>query len=239
MRRLVGVGVGPGDPEMLTVGALRRIREADHVLAPTIAMDRAGRAEEVVRAAVGEIVVDRIVFDMEAGSAGQALRNIAAEHAAQSVAGKLAEGGTSVFITLGDVSLYSTFYPLQKAVRAILPDIVVEMVPGITAFSYLAAQTTTDLLDNSERLYVVAVLNQDDLTHLRLLLSDAQASLVLYKCGRRFGAVREALAEAGRLDSALVGEQMGTMAERIAPAKEFNSAGLSYFATVILPALRS
>ena len=238
MQRLIGIGVGPGDPEMLTLRALRQIREADYVLGPTIDIDSPGRAEEVVRRLIPDLVVDRIVFEMQGGDAGQALRDAAAIRAAQSVAAKLKQGGTSVFITLGDVSLYSTFFPLQRAVREILPDISVEMIPGITAFSYLAARTTTDLLDKSERLYVIAVLNQADLSHLRSLLGDQQASLVLYKCGRRFGAVRDALVEAGRLDGALVGEQMGTSIERIAPAMEFDSGELSYFATVIVPARR-
>ena len=66
--RLVGVGVGPGEPDLLTVRAVTALRRADRVLAPTTAVDAVGRAEAIARDAVPGIVVERIAFSMAPGA---------------------------------------------------------------------------------------------------------------------------------------------------------------------------
>ena len=235
MARLVGIGVGPGDPGMLTLRALAKLRSAETILAPAISASLAGRAELVVTAADPSLVVERIVFDMAPDAAAAAARERSAAAAAQALVPRMAPQGSSAFVTLGDVSLYSTFYPLAQAVRRLAPDVQIEMVPGISAFSYLAARTAMDLLDKSERLHVVAVLGEGDLSRLEVLLADGDATLVLYKCGRRFGRVRELLRMAGRLGGALVGEQLGTPSEMIVEAGSVAADELGYFATIIVP----
>ena len=147
--RLVGVGVGPGDPELLTIKGLRMLREADEVFVPVADTGEVGRAEATVREYLDEGRIKRLLFalsdDMEARE-----RNWT--NAAQGVSEHLRSGKTCAFATIGDPNVYSTFTYLARAVREIEPDVEVETVPGITALQDLASRSGTVLLEGDERL---------------------------------------------------------------------------------------
>lgn len=236
---MVGIGVGPGDPEMITVKALKELAKVDHIFAPTIDIGQMGRAEEVVRELFPNRHIERIVFQMAPGAHGNNLRIQAASNAALDISKALAPNDSAAFVTLGDPALYSTFYPLAVALKELLSDVEISMIPGIPAFTYLASSAQMDLLDNSERLFIVPVVRDSDFIRLQELLLDKDATVVIYKCAGRFPLVRQALEKTNRLSTAIVGEQLGTKFETIANASAFGNKHLSYFATVISPALRS
>ena len=224
--RLVGVGVGPGDPELLTVRAVRAIRHADRVLAPSSAIDAVGRAESIVRQACPEARVERLVFDM-----GQAASSIDAA-AAEVVAG-LDAGQRLVFVTLGDPNVYSTFSSVAAKVRELRPDATIETVPGIMAFQELASRSGTVVLQNTERLALVTALDGPDV--LDGALNDPTQAVVVYKGGRHLPEMAKRLATAGRLDGAVVGELLGLPGERVLPVADAAEGPAAYLATVIVP----
>src|SRR5205085_4159632 len=133
--RLIGVGVGPGDPELVTLQAARVLATADRVFVPVLDPAETGRAEQTVAAHTPPDRVERVVFALD-----RAERERYWAVAAARVAAWLREtGGTAAFATIGDPNVYSTFGYLARAVRDSLPDLAVETVPGITAMQALAA----------------------------------------------------------------------------------------------------
>jgi precorrin-2/cobalt-factor-2 C20-methyltransferase len=229
MSTLIGVGVGPGDPELVTTRAVRALVEADRVMAPATAVDAVGRAESIVRQACPGVAVERLAFEMTGGEA----RAVALGAAAERVAACLDTGEQVAFVTLGDPNVYSTFPALAGAVRERRPATVVETVPGITAFQALAARAGTVLLAGTERLRLVTAL--DGPGALDLALEDPEAAVVVYKGGRHLPAMAKRLADAGRLEGAVAGELLGLPGERVATAAELAVGPASYLLTLIVP----
>jgi precorrin-2/cobalt-factor-2 C20-methyltransferase len=231
--KLIGVGVGPGDPELLTVRALRQLREADRVVAPAVAVDAVGRAESIVRQALPDVRIDRLAFAMAPGADARAAT---ARAAALAIVGWLDAGETVAFITLGDPNIYSTFSAISAAVALLRPGMPIETVPGIMAFQDLAARVGAVLLDGAESLALVTAL--DGSAAAEKALQDRSQAVVVYKGGRHVPALAAALKRAGRLDGAVLGELLGLPGQRVVPLAEVADQPASYLATVIVPPAR-
>jgi precorrin-2/cobalt-factor-2 C20-methyltransferase len=226
---LVGIGVGPGDPEAVTLQALRALHHADRVVAPSLAPDAVGRAESIVRQVAPEVTVERVVFDM---STAPGDRLASQRAAAAAIAGYLDAGDEVAFVTLGDPNIYSTFASVAGAVTERRPATTIRTVAGIMAFQVLAARTATVLLDGTESLQLVTAL--DGPGHLETALANPDQAVIVYKGGRHLPAILKALANAGRIDDAIVGELLGLPGERVAPARDWPDQPASYLATVIV-----
>jgi precorrin-2/cobalt-factor-2 C20-methyltransferase len=226
MSELIGVGVGPGDPELVTVRAVRVLREADRVLAPSSAVDAVGRAESIVRQACPGLAVERLAFEM--GRAGDSV-----DEAAAVVVAGLDAGQRLAFVTLGDPNVYSTFSSVAARVRELRPGSTIETVPGIMAFQELASRSGTVVLQNTERLALITAL--DGPAALDGALDDPTQAVVVYKGGRHLPEMAKRLAAAGRLDRAVMGELLGLPGERVTAVADAADGPAAYLATVIVP----
>jgi precorrin-2/cobalt-factor-2 C20-methyltransferase len=235
--RLLGVGVGPGDPELVTRQALRVLAESDRVVAPSSAVDAVGRAEAIVRQASPGIRMERLVFDMSGDGAqagqGRATREASHRAAAQALLPWLDDGEQVAFVTLGDPNIYSTFSSLTAAMRCLRPDVEIATVPGIMAFQALAAVAGVVLLDGTESLSLVTALDGPDAVDTAL--EDPTRAVVVYKGGRHVPEIAARLSRAGRLDGAVMGELLGLPGERTGPLGQLATGPASYLATVIVP----
>lgn len=229
--RLVGVGVGPGDPELVTVKAVKELRAADLVLVPTLDVGAAGRAERTVRTHLDHERLQRVPFALNERT-DRARREAAWDAAGAQVVAAFARGARTVaFATIGDPNVYSSFSYLAATVRALAPDVEVSTVPGITAMQQLAAATGVPLVEGEETLTLYPLTAGLDGYAEALRRSDC---VVAYKGGRHLPGVVEVLREQGRLDSAMVGTDLGLPAESLLRAADAG-AELAYLCTVLAP----
>ncbi|GAB1330377.1 precorrin-2 C(20)-methyltransferase [Streptomyces sp. NPDC093260] len=233
--RLVGVGVGPGDPELVTVKGVNALRAAEVVVVPVMDTGERGRAEATVLHYVGVEKVVRVVFALNERS-DRARREAAWDAAGERVAALLRAHGSVAFATIGDPNVYSTFTYLAQTVAELVPGVAVETVPGITAMQDLAARSGAVLTEGTEPLTLVPV------TAGAAVLKDAlngPGTVVAYKFGRQAGEVAEALRDSGRIEDAVWGSALGLPEESIRPAGELGGAALPYLSTLIAPARRT
>ncbi|MBC6458692.1 precorrin-2 C(20)-methyltransferase [Actinomadura sp. HBU206391] len=232
-RRLIGVGLGPGDPELVTVKALRVLREADVVLAPVMALDEQGRAEAV--AGAHGIEVTRVVFALSDRGGVTERRAAAWDDAAGRVAAEFAAGARTVaFVTIGDPNVYSTFTYLAQTVRAGLAEVAVETVPGITAMQDLAARSSTVLAEGAESVVLLPLTGGAETLRQALEVCD---TVVAYKFGGVATDVHEVLKETGRLDDAVYGARLGLPGEEVRAARDIDGP-LPYLSTLLVPGRR-
>ncbi|MFK0278915.1 precorrin-2 C(20)-methyltransferase [Streptomyces sp. NPDC090499] len=232
--RLIGVGVGPGDPELVTVKGVNALRAADVVVVPVMDTGERGRAEATVLHYVGAEKVVRVVFALNERS-DRGRREAAWDAAGAGVAELLRRHGTVAFATIGDPNVYSTFTYLAQTIAELVPDVGVETVPGITAMQDLAARSGAVLTEGTEPLTLVPVTAGAEA--LKDALSGA-GTVVAYKFGRQAGAVVAALRETGRLDDAVWGSALGLADESVRPAAELDGSPLPYLSTLIAPPRR-
>jgi precorrin-2/cobalt-factor-2 C20-methyltransferase len=245
MSLLTGVGVGPGDPELLTLQALRTLREADLILVPVRDdLDEVGHAEAVVRAHLppgdGSARIVRVPFALTDRSGLSERRTRAWEAAAAVVLDAFADGiATVAFATIGDPNVYSTFSYLAATVREARPEVQIRTVPGITAMQALAAASGTVLCEGTEPLVLFpapgGVGAIDELLQHPALTG---ATIVAYKGGRHWPEMREALAAHGRLSSAVVGSHLGRHDQAIHEANAVDGE-IPYLSSVISPSRRT
>ena len=228
--RLIGVGVGPGDPEMVTLQAVRIFRESDVILVPATeaSADGPGRAEQVVLAACPEVAekIQRVPFSMADPRGVTQRRSEAWETSATAALEAYSQGATTVSLaTIGDPSVFSTFSYLAGTVRSQQPDVVVELVPGITAMQALAATSQTPLVEGKEVLALVPMTAGVDTVKA---VAQVASTVVVYKSGRKAGELRDALADR----EAIVGTDIGLPQQTLVALSEVGDK-LPYFATVL------
>ena len=232
--RLWGVGLGPGDPELMTVKAARLIGEAD-----VIAFHSARHGRSIARSVAAPYlregqVEEHLMYplttettDHPGGSQG-AMDDFYAECAAR-LAAHLAAGRDVVVLAEGDPLFYGSYMHMHKRLADRYP---CEVVPGVTSVSAAAAVLGRPLCERDEILTVLPGTLPPDVLAERLANTDAAAVM---KLGRTFANVREAFELAGRLDEAWYVERATTSAERTAPLAEVDPSSVPYFSLALLP----
>jgi precorrin-2/cobalt-factor-2 C20-methyltransferase len=192
MAKIYAVGVGPGDPELLTRKAERILREVPVICAPTANPADSSYALSIVEQFLDrnrqEVIVQ--VFPMRKDQSG--LEEFWEEAAAE-VAERVRQGSDVAFITIGDPFLYSTFLYIYRIFRERYPDIPVEVVPGISSVSAAAIAAGMPLGLASERIAIIPAAFEED---LRRTLGEFD-TVVLMKVSRVYDGIYALLQELG------------------------------------------
>jgi precorrin-2/cobalt-factor-2 C20-methyltransferase len=207
---LFGIGVGPGDPDLITVKAAKILAGCEYVLAPQPSKGAESLALRIAAPHLSPTAsIQTLVFPMTRD------RKALAKHwkeAAAKVAGELHQGRDACFLTLGDPLLYSTYIYLLSALEELDPQLRTTTIPGITAFSAVAALTQFPVGEAKEPVTIVPT--DDDLKTLIRAL-EHPGTVVVMKIGKRLPAILELLAQRKLLPHGVLVSRAGQPAERI------------------------
>ncbi|MCD8146537.1 MAG: precorrin-2 C(20)-methyltransferase [Clostridiales bacterium] len=220
---LYGIGVGPGDPELLTVKAVRLLQAADVIAAPN-----SGGESRTALNIVKEYIEDKpVLLCPTPMTRDRETLNRAWEDNAQQICALLGQGKQIAFVTLGDPTVYSTYFYLHR--RVLARGYRAEIVPGVPSFCAVAAKLGVPLCEGDERLLVVPASHGDLADSL-----DADANKVLMKAGRQLGTLKETLRQRGELEDASLVVNCGLPGEQVWPSFAQAEGDAGYFSLVLL-----
>ncbi len=229
-----GVGLGPGDPELITRKAQRVLQSVDWILHPA----SAGNGQSFSKKILAEL-----------GIAGEKLQEVslcmgrdrtqalqAYRKAADGIAAKVSQGQSVAFVTEGDPFFYSTFIYVYEALRAHHAQIPVEIVPGISSVFQAASAAGLPTARQDERVAILPSLASEE--ELQRMHEDFD-TLFLLKLPRSFPIAYKYLQSKGFLDQAVYLEKIGTSEERIErDLRKVDSKNLPYFAMLMIQKMR-
>lgn len=221
--KLIGIGVGPGDPELLTVKALNQIKNCDMIVVPGVEV-RESVAYKIVKGVYHEIdIKPSFAVDMPMIKDEEQLK-ISHEEAVDKIEVYLKKGKTVVFLTLGDPTVYSTYIYIHEKVKE--RGYLTEIISGIPSFCAVAARLNIGLVEKAEELHVIPASYQ---------IKDALAmpgTKVLMKAGRKIKEIKKLLLEKN-IDAMMI-ENCGMEGEKIYSSVKEIPQACSYFSLIII-----
>lgn len=230
---LYGVGIGPGDPELMTIKA-HRIIQACPVIAHFAARKRHGNAWSIIE---GVVTDQQTVLRLEYPVTTEAIepadyeRQIAAfyDRSAQEVAAHLEEGRDVAVVCEGDPFFYGSYMYIHQRLA---DRFTTTVIPGVTSFSAASAAAGVPLVSMNETLTVLPGVMHP--ARLREALSGLDAAVVM-KVGRHLADVRDAAASVGLVEQAVYVERASCVTERVVPLAETEDVDAPYFSLVLIP----
>ncbi|WP_409969952.1 precorrin-2 C(20)-methyltransferase [Bengtsoniella intestinalis] len=201
---LYGIGVGPGDPELLTTKAVRLLQEADIIAVP----DKGSGEKTALNIVKDYIVGKELLYCSTPMTRDAQLLDAGYTAAAEELCALLEQGKTVAFITLGDPTVYSTYIYIHK--KVVTKGYQAQIIPGVTSFCAVAARLGRSLCEGSERLMIVPASHKEVDDCLQV-----DANFVFMKAGREIGALKEKLSAYDLLDGAAMVENCSMETERV------------------------
>lgn len=232
--RLYGVGLGPGDPELITRKAARLIAEAD-VIAFHAGVGKQSNARTIAADLIPHgVVEEELRYPVTTGTTEHPGGYAGAmaefyEACASRLAGHLERGRTVVVLAEGDPLFYGSFMYLHDRLAHRFET---EVVPGVPAFAAATAVLASPLVRQTDVLTVLP--GTLPVPELARRLADTDGAIIM-KLGRRFPGVVEALRQAGRLEHALYVERASMPAERWMPVVDVDPTTVPYFSLIVVP----
>lgn len=224
-----GIGIGPGDPELLTLKALRILKEIDVVFVPKAGIKEESMALEIVQPIInGKKVVEK-VFPMIKDA--DKLQEFWLD-AAGAIRDELSEGRNVAFLTIGDALTFSTYVYLLRCLREMIPEDNIHTIPGITSFNAAASLVNLPLAQRGEKIAVIPV--SDDVEELRPVFKDFD-TVVLLKVAKRLDKVITLLEETGLAGTSIFASHVGLANEYIShDVSTLKGSGKGYMSVIIV-----
>ncbi len=223
--RLIGVGVGPGDPELITVKAVKAIRSSP-VVAYISANGRPSLARQIVAehiaAAAREI---KLILPMHPSPE---IAQSAYDEGASRISAELEMGRDVAMLCEGDPLFYGSFGHLLLRLH---PQYPLEVVPGVSSVMAAAAASLQPLVFGAENFAVLPATMAEDELATRLRAADAT---VILKLGRHLEKVRAVLDQLDLVDRAIYVERASAADQKVVPLAELDQADAPYFSLILV-----
>ena len=212
MAELVCVGCGPGDPELLTVKAVKAIRNADVIMCPTSKEGKTSIAYSIISSIIDESKKPQVVNLVFPMVKDKEILEDTWEKNARTIADTIKSGKNVVYLTVGDPSLYSTWIYLQRKLKLKHPEIKITVIPGIVSMFAFASKVGISIAEGDETVAVIPACY--DLSRVKETAKNCD-TMIFLKDGRYFDQVISLLKEAGFSDNSLfaIAQDVGTNEE--------------------------
>ncbi len=226
---LYGIGVGPGDPDLVTLKAVRILSQVDIVFAAASTKNNHSLAVNIARPHIPEnAAVKMLRFPMTRDK--NETRAAWQEHSC-TIISELEKGKNVAFLTLGDSLTYSTYGYILRHIQDKAPHIAVETIPGITSYQAAAARLNTPLVEGEESLMIVSGAKGGD--RLRMI-SDKPENIIFLKAYRNVSDIKAAVDEIGNYPSCVGVKSCGQPNEEIVrDIEEFCCCRPDYWTLII------
>jgi precorrin-2/cobalt-factor-2 C20-methyltransferase len=226
---LYGIGVGPGDPELITLKALHVLERVPCVFAAASTKNDYSLALNIVKPYISQATVEPLYFPM---TSDRLMLSEAWESNARKVLAVLERGQDVAFLTIGDPLTYSTYGYLLKTVKTINPEIKAITIPGITSYNAAAALANIPLTEGEESFYLVSGAQGGDRLREAIATSD---NVVMLKTYRQFDKIYETLEELKLLDCATCISMCGLSGETVAhDLRSLKNQKMPYLSLIII-----
>ncbi len=227
-----GVGIGPGDPELLTLKGFKILNNTDVIFAPKAK----SKDDSLARKIIEKILPEKKEFVELEFPMIQDEEELKKQYknSADLVIQKIYSGKKVAYLTIGDPLLYSTYIYLLEALKVIAPDLVIETIPGISAYSALASKFSYSMAEKNEKVCICPL--PDDLNKLKKTIKDNDTTVIM-KVAKRLPEVITLLQELNLEKNAILGSRVGLAGEKLIKGFQASSQ-LSeregYFSTLIV-----
>lgn len=214
MAELIGIGVGPGDPDLLTVKAVKVIHNADIIMCPASKEDRPSIALSVVSSLIDKSKNQEIIKLIFPMTKDKDVLVSTWKKNAKIMAEKVLSGKNVVYLTVGDPYLYSTWIYMHREIKSNHPELKISVIPGIVSMFTFASKVGVSIAEGAEKVAVIP--SCYDLSTVKEIAKNTE-SLIFLKDGRYFDQVIELLKESGFPDNSTfaIGQDLGTEKEII------------------------
>lgn len=209
MPELTAVGCGPGDPELLTVKAVKAIQNAEVIMCPTAKEGKPSIALSAVSSILDPTKNQEIINLVFPMTKDKDILESTWEKNAKIMAEKCLSGKNVVYLTIGDPYLYSTWIYMYKELEKNFPQIKINVIPGIVSMFTFASKVGISLAEGAEKVSVIP--SCYDLSTVKEIAKNSE-TMVFLKDGRYFDQVIDLLKEAGFPPNSIfaIGQDLGT-----------------------------
>jgi len=224
------VGVGPGDPLLLTIKATMALKKSKVIFYPISGEDKVSYSAEIVDKYIKKKKQIPLIFPMGREEYNSEL---IWESGAKKIAHYLNKNVPVALLCLGDTSIFASSFYLKKEIKKIFPQLKITTIPGISSLSLAAALGDFQLIKHGEHLKIMEC--PDDISQFNNLINqESKTVLAIMKVGKRWKWVKNALEEKNILSKSLLAVNLGMKNHFIGVASEYNSEELPYFSLLLL-----